>query len=199
MERGMFVRVEFEVFGTTTKYSGIANICETVEEVLERFTDESESENENEEYTITPIVNGKLFSTLHTINRLISGSSTKNKDFVKVILFKKRNINKTNVNLDAYLNEEEIPTRNEEEREEELESELIEEQCRLADLGFNCWDCDPKAPTVIRELYEEEQNALAEEDAEHHSFELFMHGTVVSNPTTICDKPLPRPFLCADY
>ena len=48
-------------------------------------------------------------------------------------------------------------------------------------------------------MYESVQAELAEEDEENHNFELFMHGTVVSQPTQICEKPLPISFLLEEF
>ena len=172
------MQVLFSKFGTKTTLALAAEEFETLAEVMERnFLIPEEG------YKFIVLFNGKIANTFLSLKALGVRNGSKiiilQKEIPKPVQF--------------------ICEFTEEEREANIEESLIEEQCRLADLGFNGWECDQKAPTVLKELYEEEQTALAEEDEEKHNFELFIHGTVVSKPTEICDKPLPRCFLCTDY
>ena len=172
------MQVLFNIFGTKTTLGFPAEGYETIEEVMERNYLVPE-----EGFKFIVLFNGKIVNTFLSLDKL----GVKNGS--KIILLQKELPKPIQI----------ICELTEEEREEIVEENIIEEQCRLADLGFNGWECDQKAPSVIRELYEEEQAALAEEEEEKHNFELFMNRTVVSKPTEICDKPLPRCFLCTYY
>ena len=172
------ISFKLQVFGTKTSYDVIATKFDTLEDVLTKNGISAKSG-----YKFLFLFNGK------TLNTLLSVSASGIKSNNKVILFEKA--------LPTSVTE--LFSTTEEEREIIREERLISEQCRIADLGFSGWECDSKANRVLQEMYESEQAELAEEDEENHNFELFMHGTVVSQPTQICEKPLPRSFLLDDF
>ena len=171
------MKLQLSVYGTNTNYTVYANQMQTIEELMN-----ANSIFPEDGFKFLILFNGK------TINSFLSLGALGIKDGSKVILFQKRLPQPIQI----------VCGLTEEEREEVIEEKVIEERCRIADLGFNGWECDPKAPAVLKDLYDAEQEILAEEDEENHNFELFMHGTVVSKITEICDKPLPRCFLCSD-
>ena len=171
------MKFEIQVFGTAIKTQISADLQDTIEEIME-----FNSIIPEDGFKYVVLFNGKI------VNTYISLASIGIKEGSKVVLLKKQ----------IPCQKKFIYTPSQEEREEFIEENIIQETCRIADLGFSGWECDAKAPSVLMELYEAEQEILAEEDRESRNFELFMHGTVVSKPTKICDKPLPRCFLCTD-
>ena len=170
-----------QVFGTKKTIEVTAYKFETFDEVLSSLF-ETHQLTEREGFTFLPLYNGK---TLNTFLSLSSCGITANKT---IILFEK--------SLPKQQSQSFIQS--DEERAYKIEESLVSEQCRIADLGFSGLECEVKAQQILNEMYEFEQAELAEEDLEHHNFELFMHSTIVTKQTHICDKPLPRSFLLSD-
>ena len=191
------MEIKLTVFGTKQTIQATANPQDTVVEVLQNYTEELSFKSENN--SVSPIVlfNGKIINTYITLpSQGVTNGST------LILLYKNNKNNKNNENCENCENNNTHTFFFEpslEERNEYIEESLIEERCRLADLGFTGWECDSKGGQILREAYDAEQAVLAEEDEETQNFELFMHGTVViSKPTEICDKPLPKCFLLYD-
>ena len=182
------ITFKIQLFNTKKTIDVTASQFETFDEVLSSLL-QSQRLTQREGFTFLPLYNGK---TLNTFLSLSSCGITSNKT---IILFEKSIPTPTpKPESESERYSEEI----EEERAYKIEESLVSEQCRIADLGFSGLECEVKAPQILNEMYELEQAELAEEDLEHHNFELFMHGTIVTKPTNICDKPLPRSFLLSD-
>lgn len=78
--------------------------------------------------------------------------------------------------------------------EDRIQSKVLLEKCYLADLGFNSWECDPRFPLLVQELYEDEQLAQDEEEGDNNDIQL----SVVSNNKQMSDQPLPYVFILSD-
>ena len=176
------MQVKFSIFGTNETIVTEASKLDTVEEVLNKvFRETNKSQKATQKRVV--LFNGKIVNTFLTFETLgIHNNNT-------LVLYQK----KTSQKIMQFFIE---PTA--EERQEQIESSVIGERCRLADLGFNGWECDQKGGQIIRDAYEAEQAILAVEDAESHNFELFMDKTIISHPAEICEKPLPFYPLLSD-
>ena len=179
--------IEFVFFGTADKSVIYVEESDTLEEI---FTSHFIYPNENTEFLV--MFNGKV------INTYVSLSHLGIHDGSKLIIVEVPILQKGTVEKEPQESSQEIETLSYEEHEELIEERSILERCRLADLGFNSWECDPKAQTVINELYNAEQALEAEAEEEIQPFEEFVNRTVVSKPTEICDKPLPLCFILRD-
>ena len=171
------MRFNIQIFGAETKTLVFADAYDTFEDVMS-----NNGINADSGFKYIVLFNGKVVNTFLTLEAIGI------KEGATVVVLQKKIKNEIDI----------LATPTQEEREAFIEENVIQETCRIADLGFSGWECDTKAPSVLMELYEAEQEILAEEERESLNFELFMHGTVVSKPTKICDKPLPRCFLCTD-
>ena len=87
----------------------------------------------------------------------------------------------------------------EEDREEIIEENAMMEKCRLADLGFQGWECDTRFNQVISDIYEDDKAAAEEEDEEEEKENFMKHRTVVPKSKEICEKPLPMCFFFDEY
>ena len=186
------ITFKIQLFSTKKIIEVTASQFETLDAILSSLTDSGRLP-QREGFTFLPLYNGK---SLNTFLSLSSCGITTNKT---IILFEKLTPKPNSERFEefSYISEQ-VFNGSEEEREYKLEASLVSEQCRLADLGFSGLECETKATQILNEMYELDQAQLAEEDLEHHNFELFMQGTIVTKPTKICDKPLPRSFLLSD-
>ena len=191
--------LKFRVFGETRTYNITADEYETVEEVITRLSQLYDIKTPNANTTI--IFNGRI------VNKSLTLSYNQMKDGNTIIIYSK---SKTQETQETKETKETQETQEVEEYEEEYyqdkyqekyqtyEEEMFKEQCRIADLGFVGWECDQHAPKIFEEMYEEEQRILSAEDDENRNFESFINQTIISQPSKICDKPLPQFFLCFD-
>ena len=171
------MKVEFIIFGTSTKYTVFVDSQETISESLEKASIEPK---EGMKFII--MFNGKIIDPLFTF-----GSLNINEQSKIVILEKKCPQMRKHIHIIS-----------EEERECLLEEKLFDEQCRLADLGFSSWESDQKGNSIIQEIYNAEQQSQEEEDREIENFEHFLNATVVPQTTKMNDKPLPVCFILSD-
>ena len=130
------------------------------------------------DYKITAFYKGKA------INQFTSFQANNIPSNAHIIILTKRRMN-DNDNFFFNITDEE--------REEIIDDDVISEKCRLADLGFQGWECDPRFNDVIKEVYESEVEELEDDDA------FLSRGTVISKTKEICDQPLPRCFLLGDF
>ena len=130
------------------------------------------------EYKITAFYKGKR------VNQYISFQANNIPSNAHIIIVAKRILPE---------NDHFLYTITDEEREEIIEDDVIGEKCRIADLGFQGWECDPRFNDVIKEVYESEVEEFEDDDS------FLSRGTVISKTKEICDQPLPRCFLLGDF
>ena len=182
--------LNLRVFGQESDIKVIASEYETLEEVVEKNENKFNINFNLKDKEIKFIFNGHIVNPKLTISyHHITNGNT-------IILFIKQQQNKQI--LQKVDEVEEVEEVDEEERRIKYEESIIDEECRLADLGFSGWECDQHAPRVFSELYASEQARQEEEENQEINFEQFIHRTVISQPTKICDKPLPQFFLSFD-
>ena len=131
------------------------------------------------QYKITAFYKGKI------INQYVTFKTNNIPSNAKIILVAKRALPDTESCFFPLTDEE---------REELIDDDVVSEKCRIADLGFQGWECDPRFNDVIQEVYETEM-----EEAEDEEFSFLTRGTVISKTKEICDQPLPRCFLLGDF
>ena len=183
--------LNLRVFGQESDIKVIASEYETLEEVVEKNENKFNFNLNDKE--IKFIFNGHIVNPKLTISyHHIANGNT-------IILFIKQQQNKQILQKVEEVKEvEAVEEIDEVERRIKYEESIIDEECRLADLGFSGWECDQHAPRVFSELYASEQARQEEEENQEIDFEQFIHRTVISQPTKICDKPLPHFFLSFD-
>lgn len=151
--------------------SVIAQHNDTLENVLDR-----NGFRKNRGTRLQAVSNGKVLSIYCTVEYL--GLQENQKIFV---LEKRIEQNIFPLKLQISLRE----------REEKAQNQILLEKCRLADLGFSGWECDPSYGQLLQEIYEDEKEIEEYEEEVNE----YAQVTVIAKTQAISDQPLPCVYI----